>query len=233
MKNAKRSMVAAASGALWILVCGASAQDWPQWRGANRDAKAGDFKAPKSWPKELTKKWKTAVGDGVATPALVGNRLYVFSRQDGNEITRCLDAATGTEIWQEKYESLGASGPAASYSGPRSSPAVAGGKVVTSASTPRAASSPGARRPARQAVVVRAVPVVATGRRCPAPFSRRQILLRADPASPAGPQASAVLAVPVVRAAIVVRAAREAVAVAVDGAAVMDPSWMPDPSCWR
>lgn len=107
------------------------AQDWPQWRGSNRDAKAADFKAPKTWPRELTQKWKVTVGEGVATPALVGGKLYVFSRQEGNEVTRCLNAADGKEVWAEKYESLGASGPAQGFSGPRSSPAVANGKVVT------------------------------------------------------------------------------------------------------
>src|SRR5688572_18876981 len=105
--------------------------DWPQWRGANRDAKADDFKAPKTWPKELTQKWKVTVGDGVATPALVGDKLYVFSRQEGTEVLRCLEAATGKEVWQDKYDALGATGPAQSFSGPRCSPAVAQGKVVT------------------------------------------------------------------------------------------------------
>jgi outer membrane protein assembly factor BamB len=109
----------------------AGAQDWPQWRGANRDAKAAGFKAPAQWPKELAKKWRIPVGDGVSTPALVGDRLYVFTRQEGYEITRCLNAADGKEIWQDKYESLGAAGAAQSFSGPRSSPAVAQGKVVT------------------------------------------------------------------------------------------------------
>ena len=92
--------------------CGVFAQDWPQWRGPNRDAKAADFKAPKTWPKELTEKWKVTVGEGVATPALVGDKLFVFSRQDGNEITRCLNAADGKELWSEKYESLGSTGGA-------------------------------------------------------------------------------------------------------------------------
>jgi len=78
------------------IVCSFSAalaQDWPQWRGPNRDARAGDFKAPKMWPKELTQKWKVTVGDGVATPALVGDKLYVFSREQGHEVTRALNAA--------------------------------------------------------------------------------------------------------------------------------------------
>ena len=107
------------------------AQDWPQWRGPNRDASAAGFKAPKTWPKELTEKWKVTVGDGVATPALVGDKIYVFSRENGNEVLRALNAADGKELWQDKYEALGASGPASGFSGPRSSPAVAQGKVVT------------------------------------------------------------------------------------------------------
>ena len=78
-------------------VSGVLAQDWPQWRGPNRDAKVADFKAPKIWPKELTQKWKVTVGEGVATPALVGDRLYVFSREQGSEITRALNAADGME----------------------------------------------------------------------------------------------------------------------------------------
>ena len=110
----------------------AFAQDWPQWRGANRDAKASGFTAPKTWPKELTQKWKVTVGLGDASPAVVGNKLYVFARQGTDEVIRCLDAANGKELWQEKYDATQVSGPSASaHSGPRSSPAVADGKVVT------------------------------------------------------------------------------------------------------
>ena len=129
MKNAK-SMVGLIAGGL-LFCAPAQAQDWPQWRGVNRDAKATGFKAPSAWPKELTKKWKVTVGDGVATPALVGGSLYVFTREGGNEMVRCLDAADGKEIWQDKYETSGATGPASRFSGPRASPVVADGKVVT------------------------------------------------------------------------------------------------------
>lgn len=106
------------------------AQDWPQWLGANRDGQA-DFKTPANWPEQLTQKWKVSVGDGVATPSLAGGKLYVFARVDGDEVLRCLDADTGKEIWQDKYAVAGADGPARNYAGPRSSPTVAEGKVVT------------------------------------------------------------------------------------------------------
>ncbi len=107
------------------------AQDWPQWRGPDRSAKASGFQAPKTWPKSLTQKWKITVGDGVSSPALVGDKLYVFTRENGTEVLRCLNAADGEELWRDSYDSLGATGPAQSFSGPRSSPAVAEGKVVT------------------------------------------------------------------------------------------------------
>ncbi|HEX5080429.1 MAG TPA: hypothetical protein VFY40_00175 [Blastocatellia bacterium] len=34
-----------------------SAQDWPQWRGPNRDGLAGDFVAPAKWPEKLNLIW--------------------------------------------------------------------------------------------------------------------------------------------------------------------------------
>ena len=108
----------------------ASEQDWPQWRGPNRDGKAAGFEAPKTWPKELTQKWKITVGDGVASPALADGKLYIFSREDNEEILRCLDANTGSEIWHDKYDSPRFNGSDAPYQGPRSSPTVAEGKVV-------------------------------------------------------------------------------------------------------
>jgi len=106
-------------------------KDWPQWRGPNRDGKVSGFTAPKKWPKELTQKWKTTVGLGDATPALVGDKLYVFTRQGNEEVTLCLDASTGKELWKDKYAAQAATGPASRHPGPRSSPAVAEGKVVT------------------------------------------------------------------------------------------------------
>lgn len=50
---------------------------------------------PVTWPKELTLQWRTDVGDGVSTPALVGDALFEFTRQGNSEVIRCLDAATG------------------------------------------------------------------------------------------------------------------------------------------
>jgi outer membrane protein assembly factor BamB len=126
-----RSIFSLALASFASLVSVSLAADWPQWRGPNRDAKVTGFTAPAAWPKELTKKWSVNVGDGVATPALVGDKLYAFARQGNEEVTKCLDAATGKEIWQDKYMAAAVQGPAARFPGTRSSPAVADGKVCT------------------------------------------------------------------------------------------------------
>lgn len=74
------------------------AQDWPQWRGAARDGKVTGFVAPEEWPEALTQGWRVTVGAGDATPALVGEKLFVFARQGDDEVILCLNAADGTEV---------------------------------------------------------------------------------------------------------------------------------------
>jgi outer membrane protein assembly factor BamB len=110
-------------------------QDWPQWRGLNRDCKVTGFKAPATWPAELKQEWKVTVGFGDATPVLSANRIYLNTRQGTDEVILCLDAATGKEFWKNQYPSTAVTGPAASHPGPRSTPAVADGKVVTFGAT--------------------------------------------------------------------------------------------------
>jgi outer membrane protein assembly factor BamB len=79
----------------------------------------------------LAPTWRIDIGTGDSTPALVDGRLYAFTRQGGEEVTLCLDADTGDEIWRDAYEAQAVTGPAARHPGPRSSPTVADGKVVT------------------------------------------------------------------------------------------------------
>ena len=116
---------------IFLGACQLSAQDWPQWRGQNREGKAIGFKAPAPWPATLNKQWTTQVGTGDATPALVGDKLYVFTRQGADEVLVCLNANNGKEIWQKKYPAQAVTGAASRHPGPRSSPTVAEGKVLT------------------------------------------------------------------------------------------------------
>jgi outer membrane protein assembly factor BamB len=131
MKITKRFLGVLSGSAVLIAACCANAQDWPQWRGLHRDGKVAGFTAPQTWPKTLNQGWKTTVGQGDATPALVGDKLYVFSRQGDDEVILCLNAADGKELWKTKYAAQAVTGPAARHPGPRSSPIVADGKVLT------------------------------------------------------------------------------------------------------
>jgi len=108
-----------------------SGQDWTQWRGPNRDGTVVSFTAPRTWPEQLTQRWKIEVGLGYATPLLVGDRIYLFSRQGENEVMSALEAATGKVLWQTGYpvsftmnSSATRHGP-----GPKSTPAFANGKL--------------------------------------------------------------------------------------------------------
>jgi outer membrane protein assembly factor BamB len=131
MSNANRSWrVLVGCGLLLSATC-AAAQDWPQWRGPNRDNKVVGFTAPATWPKELTQKWKVTVGLGDAWPVLTGDKVYVFTRQGADEVISCLDAGDGKIVWQDKYGAPAVTSPANSHPGPRSTPAVAEGKVCT------------------------------------------------------------------------------------------------------
>ncbi len=107
--------------------------DWPQWRGPNRDGTLATFVAPSSWPERLTRRWRVAVGDGYATPVLVGGRVYAFTRQGEEEVLRALDADTGGELWRSSYPAPFSYDPAADPTGPgpRGTPTFADGKVYT------------------------------------------------------------------------------------------------------
>ncbi|MFC1539737.1 PQQ-binding-like beta-propeller repeat protein [Candidatus Latescibacterota bacterium] len=131
MKTVMRLVIVVSVSAVLFIVNTVSAQDWPQWRGVNRDGRVTDFKAPATWPEELTRKWEVTVGTGDATPALVDGKLYVFTRQGNEEIIRCMDAGSGKVLWENKYTAQSVTGPATSHPGPRSSPTVANERVVT------------------------------------------------------------------------------------------------------
>ena len=70
--------------------------------GAGRTATARSpaFTAPAAWPEALTQRWKVEVGTGYATPLVVGNRVYMFSRHGDNETMSALDADSGKVLWQ-------------------------------------------------------------------------------------------------------------------------------------
>ena len=107
--------------------------DWTQWRGPQRDGVITSFAAPPVWPETLVQKWKVEVGAGYASPLLVGNRIYMFSRQGEREVMKALDAATGRQLWETGYSVTFTMQSAAVRHGPgpKSTPVFAGGKLFS------------------------------------------------------------------------------------------------------
>jgi len=111
----------------------ATAQDWPQWRGRDRDGAIQVFREPATWPERLTERWKVEVGLGYATPLLVRDRIYTYTRQGEDEVLTALDAGTGTALWRTAYPASFQMNPATSKhgAGPKSTPAFAAGRLFT------------------------------------------------------------------------------------------------------
>ena len=110
-----------------------AATDVTQWRGANRDGAITGFTAPATWPAQLTQRWKVEVGLGYATPIVVGNRVYVFSRQGEDEVMSALDAASGKVLWRTAYPATFELNSAAKPHGPgpKSTPIFSNGRLYS------------------------------------------------------------------------------------------------------
>ncbi|HEU4688659.1 MAG TPA: PQQ-binding-like beta-propeller repeat protein, partial [Vicinamibacterales bacterium] len=108
-------------------------QDYPQWRGRNGDGSASAFVPPSPWPDMLTRDWQVDVGEGYATPLVVGDAVYVFTRREGNEVVAALDVATGAERWRSSYPlPYTPNSPTKAHgAGPKATPLFHEGKLFT------------------------------------------------------------------------------------------------------
>lgn len=107
------------------------AQDYPQWRGLSRDGSASSFRVPKTWPGKLRKDWSVEVGDGYASPIVVGNRVFTFTRQEDDEVLTAISVATGKIEWRATYPApYKVADPAKAHgAGPKSTPLFFRGKI--------------------------------------------------------------------------------------------------------
>ena len=85
-----------------------SADEWPQWRGPNRDgvwAETGvidGFSSP-----QIERKWSVPISSGYCGPTVADGRVYVMDRViEPEEIERvhCFDWQTGGKIWSFSYD---------------------------------------------------------------------------------------------------------------------------------
>ncbi|MBX9628159.1 MAG: PQQ-like beta-propeller repeat protein [Gemmataceae bacterium] len=112
-----------------------AADDWPQWRGPNRNGVSKEAGLLAEWPKDGPPlRWKrTDLGEGYSTPSVAAGKVYLQTNKDGDEFVVCLDEKTGTDVWAAKIGTVGKNkGP--QYPGTRSTPTVDGDRVYGLAS---------------------------------------------------------------------------------------------------
>ena len=107
------------------------ADDWPQWRGPNRDGVWHEtgiieaFAGP-----QIEHAWRAEVSNGYSGPTVADGRVYLTDRVvEPEEVERvlCFDAATGEALWTHAYETTYRS--VGYRDGPRTSVTIADGRA--------------------------------------------------------------------------------------------------------
>src|SRR5262249_24877922 len=89
----------------WGLFAGNHAEraagNWPQGRGPERNSVTKETGLLKTWPeKGPALAWKaTGLGDGVASVAVVGGRVYTLGKSGEDEQVIALEETTGKRLW--------------------------------------------------------------------------------------------------------------------------------------
>ena len=112
------------------------AEDWPQWRGPNRDGIWAETGILSSLPTNgLIAKWKVPVGFGYSTPIVADGKIYlsdlIVEKPIAHERVLCFNARTGKRLWMAQHET---SPPdwffnPAQMRGPGSTPIIHNGRV--------------------------------------------------------------------------------------------------------
>lgn len=117
------------------LLSSARGDDWPQWRGPNRDGRSAETGLLQAWPEDGPPiRWVASeIGTGYSTPSIANGRVYVQTTHGKEEFALVLDEQTGEKVWEVKIGSVGVNrGP--QYPGTRSTPTVDGELVYCLAS---------------------------------------------------------------------------------------------------
>jgi outer membrane protein assembly factor BamB len=128
-------------------VTAATAADWPQWRGPNRDGKSAEKGLLTRWPEGGPRLlWKVeTLGAGYGSVAVIGDRLYVLGGESATEVKpeflQCLDPTDGKELWRTVLNPSPSGPPNLGQTfnswggGPRSTPTIDGDAVYALGST--------------------------------------------------------------------------------------------------
>ena len=121
-------LVAAAILSLPAVVSNRAPEDWPQWRGPNRDGKSAEKGLLKAWPAGGPPlAWRaTGAGEGYSSFAVANGRLYTLGAKDGTEHVIAFDAASGKRLWEAANGNRFSNDRG---SGPRATPTVDGDTI--------------------------------------------------------------------------------------------------------
>src|SRR5262245_17501702 len=84
-----------------LLLSSASAEDWPQWQGPDRNAISKERGLLKEWPKDGPPlAWKiTGLGGGDSAPSIFAGRIFGMSNRGEDEVVWALSEQDGKEHW--------------------------------------------------------------------------------------------------------------------------------------
>jgi outer membrane protein assembly factor BamB len=138
MASLARSGLTAALTLPLLLGVAVRAEDWPQWRGPNRDGVWGETGVLESFPADgLTVRWRASVGWGFSSPVVAKGRVYLAdseaTKPKAKERVHCFDETTGKELWTHVYDVAyeGWAFDPKQEIGPVATPIVQNGKVYT------------------------------------------------------------------------------------------------------
>ena len=111
-----------------VVVSTRAMDDWPQWRGPNRDGRSGERGLLKDWPAGGPPvAWRgSGAGEGYSSFAVANNRLYTLGARSGREYVIAFDVASGKKLWETENGSRFDNDRG---SGPRATPTVDGDRV--------------------------------------------------------------------------------------------------------
>src|SRR5690349_20725106 len=81
----------------------ASAADWPQYRGPNRDGTSKETGWNAEWTGEPKIAWKATVGLGFSSIVVANGKACTAGHAEGQDTVFCFDAVTGKELWKHSY----------------------------------------------------------------------------------------------------------------------------------
>ncbi|HTD66356.1 MAG TPA: PQQ-binding-like beta-propeller repeat protein [Candidatus Limnocylindria bacterium] len=84
----------------------ARGDDWPHWRGPQRNGISAETNWRDTWPADGPPiAWKAKVGLGFSSFAVAEGRVVTLGHAEGQDTLWCFDAASGKVIWKHSYPS--------------------------------------------------------------------------------------------------------------------------------